>query len=490
MIGFKCIGCNYNTELFEILLIYFDRQSVATVGDHTPFEQYETGLLAETTDGGLRLALCKMGTPVAEVVLDQSARVDNTPAQSMFTDPFKNAVKRTAAALLTKETGYTSPWGIQTGVKPVKLATQCLAEGMSPQEGADFLGAELNIRDDKCNTLFRVAANESTILKSTPTNSFSLYVGTPFCPTICSYCSFGAYPIGRYETWVDRYVDAVVAEARATAEVLIKAGLTCDCCYFGGGTPTSVTAAQLDRIMSGVLEAFPSFTELTCEAGRPDSIDVEKLEVLRRHGVHRLAINPQTMKGETLAKIGRRHTPEDTIRVYELARNMGFDNINMDLIAGLEGETEEDFAETLRQIRQLKPQGFTVHSLCLKRASAMMRGENRHSTDHSVMDRMVNMGYETAAAMGMEPYYLYRQKNAAGNLENTGFARPGYFCRYNVLIEEETQHILGLGAGSVTKRVVGPGDLERCFNIKDPLQYIAGIDGQITKKIDFLSNMY
>ena len=162
----------------------------------------------------------------------------------------------------------------------------------------------------------------------------------------------------------------------------------------------------------------------------------------------------------------------------------------MDLIAGLEGETEEDFAETLRQIRQLNPQGFTVHSLCLKRASAMMRGENRHSTDHSVMDRMVNMGYETAAAMGMEPYYLYRQKNAAGNLENTGFARPGYFCRYNVLIEEETQHILGLGAGSVTKRVVGPGDLERCFNIKDPLQYIAGIDGQITKKIDFLSNMY
>lgn len=490
MNGFKCIGCNYNTELFEVLLIYLDRHSVATLGDSTPFEQYETGLLAETTDGGLRIALCKMGTPVAEVLLDESTRTGNLKARSIFADPFKNAVKRAAAALLTRETGYTSPWGIQTGVKPVKMATQCLAEGMTPREGAELLASELNIREDKCNILFKVAANESTILKNTPANSFSLYVGTPFCPTICSYCSFGAYPIGRYQAWVDRYVDAVVAEARAAAEVLINAGLTCDCCYFGGGTPTSVTAEQLDRFMSGVLEAFPPFTELTCEAGRPDSIDAEKLDVLRSHGVSRLAVNPQTMKGETLARIGRKHTPEDTIRVYELARSMGFDNINMDLIAGLEGETEEDFAETLRQIRRLNPDGFTVHSLCLKRASAMMRAEYSPSTDHSVMDRMVNMGYETAASMGMEPYYLYRQKNAAGNLENTGFAGPGHFCRYNVLIEEETQHILGLGAGSVTKRISGPGDLDRCYNIKDPLQYIAGIEGQIAKKIDFLRNMY
>ncbi len=488
MVGFKCSGCSFNTELFEILLIFYDRRQVATLADDRPFEEYDVGVLAEARRDGVFVSLCRGGVPVTTSRVEIHQESDSLGSE-MFASPLKNAIKRTVAAMLMEQTGYSSPWGIQTGVKPVKLATQCLRNGLTPEQGAASLSKELLIRKDKASTLFRVASNESSIIDSTPSNSYSIYVGTPFCPTICSYCSFGSYPIGAYRHCVEQYIDGVLTEARAAAQVLSQAGLVCDCCYFGGGTPTSITAAQMDRLMGGVLELF-SPAELTCEAGRPDSIDMDKLHVMKNHGVHRLAINPQTMKEETLRRIGRRHTPQDTVRVYEMARQMGFDNINMDLIAGLEGESVQDFEDTLGWIERLAPEGFTVHSLCLKRASAMMKSQTGAKAGAEDMDAMIDAGYATAYSMGMEPYYLYRQKNASGNLENTGFARPGFFCRYNVLIEEETQHILGLGAGAVTKAVSGPGQLERCFNIKDPLQYIMGIEGQISKKIDFLRNMY
>ena len=487
MVGFKCIGCNFNTELFEMLLIYFERHEVATLADDRDFTEYEIGLSIEIVDGGYVVSVCEKGQVVASQKVDESKEV--SPAvKEMFVAPIKNSIKRTCATLLEQYTKYKAPWGIQTGVKPVKLATMCKRRGMADVEGADFLAKELLIRQDKCEVLFKVAENEHKILETTPQNSYSIYVGTPFCPTICSYCSFGSYPIGAYKACVEQYVDSVVAEARAAAKVLDSKGLTCDCVYFGGGTPTSIEASQMDRMMSGVLEVF-SPKELTCEAGRPDSINEEKLAVMRKNGVDRLAINPQTMKAETLRRIGRRHTPEDTVRIYELARSMGFGDINMDLIAGLEGETVEDFENTLSWIKKLDPEGFTVHSLCLKRASKLMKDQGARA-DAKQMDAMVDAGYALAREMGMEPYYLYRQKNASGNLENTGFAKPGRFCRYNVLIEEETQHILGLGAGAVSKAVKDPVNLERCFNIKDPLQYIADIDGQIAKKIDFLQKMY
>lgn len=487
MVGFKCIGCNFSTELFEMLLIYFERHEVATLADDRDFRDYDVGLLVEQGDGNYLVSLCERGMVIANIIVKEELHTSAT-VKEMFVAPIKNGIKRACATLLEQYTGYKAPWGIQTGVKPVKLATMCKRFGMSDKEGEDFLSKELLIREDKSQVLFKVAENEHRILETTPHNSYSIYVGTPFCPTICSYCSFGSYPIGAYRNCVEQYVDSVIREAKAAAKVLDSKGLTCDCVYFGGGTPTSIEAAQMDRMMSGVLEVF-SPKELTCEAGRPDSIDQEKLAVMRKNGVGRLAINPQTMKAETLRRIGRRHTPEDTIRIYDLARTMGFDNINMDLIAGLEGESVEDFENTLSWIKKLDPEGFTVHSLCLKRASKLMKDQGARA-DAKQMDAMVDAGYALAREMGMEPYYLYRQKNASGNLENTGFAKPGHFCRYNVLIEEEIQHILGLGAGAVSKAVKDPVNLERCFNIKDPLQYIADIDGQISKKIDFLQNMY
>ncbi len=471
--------------------MYFDRRDVATLDAGETFDTCETGLRV-VRDGELyRVSLCKLGKDIDGRVVDASLLRDGQEGEYrslLFTSPLKNAIKRAAVGMLQSATGYIPPWGIQTGVKPVKMATKCINIGISDGDGAAFLRRELLLSEQKSDVLFQVARNERRIIEEAPEKSFSVYVGTPFCPSICSYCSFGSYPIGAYRKCVDDYVSAVLSEARAAAKVLDSNGLRCDTCYFGGGTPTSLSAGQLERMMGGILELFTP-TEITCEAGRPDSIDPQKLAVIRRLDATRIAVNPQTMNDETLRRIGRRHTSADVVRAFREARDAGFDNINMDLIAALPEETFDDFRRSVDRVLELGPEGFTVHSLCLKRASDMMRSGEQYRSDAGLAEKMVDYGFGMARFCGMEPYYLYRQKNAAGNLENVGYARPGHFCRYNVLIEEETQHILGLGAGAVTKNV-NAGDVRRCFNIKDPLQYIGGIEGQIAKKIDFLAEMY
>ena len=316
-------------------------------------------------------------------------------------------------------------------------------------------------------------------------------MGIPFCPTTCLYCSFTSYPIGKWGKRMDEYLGALFRELEYTADRM--KGKVLDTVYFGGGTPTSLSAEHLDQVIAKVEELFDlsGVQEFTVEAGRPDSITREKLEVLKRHGITRISINPQTMNQKTLDVIGRRHTVDMVKEKFALAREMGFDNINMDLIIGLPGERMEDVAHTLEEVRRLSPDSLTVHSLALKRAARLNLEWDQYADMGMVnTQEMIDLTARFAREMGMEPYYLYRQKNMAGNFENVGYSLPGKACIYNILIMEEMQTIAACGAGTTTK-VVFPQEnrRERTENVKDVDQYIQRIDEMIERKEKLLSQI-
>ena len=397
----------------------------------------------------------------------------------------KNRIKRNLYRLLEKRTGRSLPWGTLTGIRPTKIPMTKLEEGWSREEIADFMKETYFAGDDKIALSVEIAERERELLsRISYENGYSLYVGIPFCPTTCLYCSFTSYPIGKWEKRMDEYLGALFRELEYTADRM--KGKVLDTVYFGGGTPTSLSAEHLDQVISKVEELFDlsGVQEFTVEAGRPDSITREKLEVLKRHGITRISINPQTMNQKTLDVIGRRHTVDMVKEKFALAREMGFDNINMDLIIGLPGERMEDVAHTLEEVRRLSPDSLTVHSLTLKRAARLNLEWDQYADMGMVnTQEMIDLTARFAREMGMEPYYLYRQKNMAGNFENVGYSLPGKACIYNILIMEEMQTIAACGAGTTTK-VVFPQEnrRERTENVKDVDQYIQRIDEMIERK--------
>ena len=338
---------------------------------------------------------------------------------------------------------------------------------------------------EKAELAVKTAVHERELLGTLDyENGYSLYAGIPFCPTTCLYCSFTSFPIDRWKGRMGLYLDALVREMKATAEMM--GGKGPDSVYFGGGTPTSLTAGELDWLFGRLEETFDlrGIKELTVEAGRPDSITREKLAVLKRHGVTRISINPQTMKQATLDLIGRRHTVEMVKDCFAMAREEGFDNINMDLIVGLPEEGLEDVKATMEEIRRLNPDGITVHSLAIKRAARLnTMKEVYKDLKITGTQEMIDLTARYATEMGMEPYYLYRQKNMAGNFENVGYARPGKACLYNILIMEEMQTIAACGAGTTTKMLYREENrIERAENVKDVEQYIERVDEMVERK--------
>lgn len=404
----------------------------------------------------------------------------------------KNRIKRNLYRLLEKRTGRSLPWGTLTGIRPTKIPMTKLEEGWSREEIADFMKETYFAGDDKIALSVEIAERERELLsRISYENGYSLYVGIPFCPTTCLYCSFTSYPIGKWEKRMDEYLGALFRELEYTADRM--KGKVLDTVYFGGGTPTSLSAEHLDQVIAKVEELFDlsGVQEFTVEAGRPDSITREKLEVLKRHGITRISINPQTMNQKTLDVIGRRHTVDMVKEKFALAREMGFDNINMDLIIGLPGERMEDVAHTLEEVRRLSPDSLTVHSLALKRAARLNLEWDQYADMGMVnTQEMIDLTARFAREMGMEPYYLYRQKNMAGNFENVGYSLPGKACIYNILIMEEMQTIAACGAGTTTK-VVFPQEnrRERTENVKDVDQYIQRIDEMIERKEKLLSQI-
>ena len=402
----------------------------------------------------------------------------------------KNVIKQLLYEMLCERTGRTLPWGSLTGIRPTKIALTRLEEGWKPEEIRDYMKKTYMASDEKIDLCIEIAAREKELLAPVDyERGYSLYVGIPFCPTTCLYCSFTSYPIGKWKGRTGLYLGALFQELEYTARKM--AGRPLDTIYFGGGTPTSLEAEDLEAILCKVESLFDTknVLEFTVEAGRPDSITREKLQVLRDHGITRISINPQTMNQKTLDLIGRRHTVEQVKDTFYMARELGFDNINMDLIMGLPQEGISEVEYTLGEIRSLRPDSLTVHSLAIKRAARL----NMFKEDYSNLTirntpEMIEMSMGCAREMGMEPYYLYRQKNMAGNFENVGYALPGKACLYNILIMEEMQTIAACGAGTTTK-VVFPAQnrRERCENVKEVEQYIERIDEMIGRKEKILT---
>ncbi|WP_242970348.1 coproporphyrinogen dehydrogenase HemZ [Blautia sp. An249] len=397
----------------------------------------------------------------------------------------KDQIKTLLYQILKEKENRELPWGTLTGIRPAKLVMGMLEKGMKNTEIAAHMREHYLVSPKKTALSITIANREKEILKEINyENGYSLYVGIPFCPSICLYCSFSSNPLSRWEKRVDEYLDALTKEIREVSKMTKRK--TLDTIYIGGGTPTTLNPRQIRRLLSCIEENFPTETvrEYTVEAGRPDSITEEKLKALKEFPVTRISVNPQTMNQSTLDLIGRKHTVEQTKEAYWLARKCGFDNINMDLIVGLPGEDKEMVKHTLDEIRLLGPDSLTVHSLAVKRAARlnMFREQYQELTFENTQEIM-DMTMEYAYEMGMGPYYLYRQKNMKGNFENVGYAAVDKAGIYNILIMEEKQPIIALGAGGSSKLVYDGGQrIERVENVKDIKNYMERIDEMIARK--------
>ena len=400
---------------------------------------------------------------------------------------YKNCLKKALYLAMSEYTGKKLPWGTLTGIRPTKIAVTNIEHGLSDDDILNFYQNVYLTSEQKAKLSIEIAHREIDILSNIHYDrGYSLYIGIPFCPTTCLYCSFTSFPRSVFEKKIDKYLSCLKREIDYVSEEFSDKVL--DSVYIGGGTPTTLTSEELKDLISYLKEKvdMSRIREFTVEAGRADSITEEKLRTLNELGVTRISVNPQTFKQDTLDLIGRRHTVEQVYEAYDLARSIGFDNINMDLIVGLPGEKYEDVEYTMQKVKELDPDSVTVHSLAIKRASKLNQWIEEHGIECiKNSDDIMDMTQRTCENMGLRPYYLYRQKNMSGNFENVGYAKNGKEGIYNILIMEEKQSIVALGAGTVTKRVFHEGDnyrMERCDNVKDIDLYIEKIDEMIERK--------
>ncbi len=378
--------------------------------------------------------------------------------------------------LLCEKCGFTPKWGILTGVRPSKLMMRCITND-GEENAVKYFKEKLLVSEHKINLAREVAKAEQKIISLSRKNDFSLYISIPFCPTRCSYCSFVSHSVSSASSkkLIPLYVKNLCEEIKAVAEIVKKCGLNLRSVYWGGGTPTTLSAEELDTVLTVIKNSFDfsRCLEYTVEAGRPDTVTKEKLEVLKKHNVSRISINPQTFSDEILKNIGRNHTVKDMTDKFSLARELGFDNINTDLIAGLPGDTLEGFKDSIDKAILFSPENITVHTLALKRSSYIVTGkENVATEDRELTAKMTDYAYLKLYESGYKPYYMYRQSKSLGNLENVGWCRENKECLYNVFMMEECHSIFSAGAGAVTK-LVSPdcSYIERIFNYKYPFEY-------------------
>lgn len=385
--------------------------------------------------------------------------------------------------LLKTYTGYVPPWGILTGVRPAKLMTK-LSASWGEKTALEYFVKELKVSGEKAKLALMVARAEAKILSCSKPESFSLYVSIPFCPTRCSYCSFVSHSNESAKRLMPQYVELLCKEIEYTGKIAHELGLKLESAYIGGGTPTALDAESLKKVTDAIGANFDltENIEYTIESGRPDSITKEKLEVIKESGAQRISINPQTFNDSVLEVIGRKHDSKMTCDAMTLARECGFDNINMDIIAGLPSDTLESFEDTLTKVLAFSPENVTVHTLALKRSSTLVT-QDQEKGDAQTAAAMLSSAFDRLYSNGYRPYYMYRQSKCLGNLENVGWAKAGFECDYNVFMMEECHTILAVGAGAVTK-LKSPltNEIERIFNYKYPYEYINGFDEILVRK--------
>ncbi|MCM3690298.1 coproporphyrinogen III oxidase [Neobacillus niacini] len=409
----------------------------------------------------------------------------------------KNAVAHVYLTLLQNCTGITQKWGILTGIRPTKLLHRKVQEGIPQEIAHQQLKDDYLITDEKINLMQQIVDRQLAIVPDLYSlqKEVSIYIGIPFCPTKCAYCTFPAYAINGRQGSVDSFLGGLHYEIKKIGEWLKEKGVRITTVYYGGGTPTSITAEEMDMLYEEMYASFPEvekIREITVEAGRPDTITPEKVEVLKKWNIDRISINPQSYTQETLKAIGRHHTVTETIDKYHLAREMGMNNINMDLIIGLPGEGIAEFTHSLAETEKLMPESLTVHTLSFKRASEMTKNKDKYKVaGREEVEQMMNLATEWTDSHGYVPYYLYRQKNILGNLENVGYAFPNQESIYNIMIMEEQQTIIGLGCGAASK-FIDPktGKITQFANPKDPKTYNESFEAYTEEKIKILDELF
>ncbi|CDF58324.1 coproporphyrinogen dehydrogenase HemZ [Thermobrachium celere] len=460
-------GHEYRYEIFQILNLFYEKDEIVFNND-----DYNAQSILDD-----EFAVFKIGN------ITKKETYDKSDIKSI-----KNSLKRVTLQALSEYFNKIIPWGILVGIRPTKIVHELKKQGKDLDYIKKHLISYYLLSEDKANLTIEVAENEEKFL-SKPNNSISLYVGIPFCPTRCVYCSFASNSIHGNERLADEYVNALLKEFDCILGFINKNKLNIDTIYFGGGTPSSLSKEQIQRILYRLSNYvnINSVREFTFEAGRPDSIDKEKLKILKEFNVTRISINPQTMNEETLIKIGRRHTVKEVIEKFLMARELGFDNINMDVIIGLPDEDINSIKKTMQEITKLSPESITIHTMAIKRASILNEIDYKNKTDNAI--EMYNYASQCCRDMGMIPYYMYRQKNMVSPLENVGYSKVGKECIYNIQMIAENISILSLGADAITKIIYEDENrIERYANVKDVREYVNRIDEMIDKKINVLTD--
>ncbi len=473
------VGHSFDYELEKLIRIFLPFEKIEILHNAAADERLAVAILEKHSDGAELTAGLKLNGRSEERKMSVSA--DMAADEKECELKLAQLLFECFAAI----TGYRPKWGILTGIRPVKLFLR-LCNDMGKQGAEEYFKNEFFVSPDKIELCKKSALGEEQIISLSAPDSFSLYLSVPFCPSRCSYCSFVSHSADRAGALIPQYVELLCRELRETAKIAQKLNLRLETVYMGGGTPTTLTAEQLTQVLGTVNSCFDlsNVREYTVEAGRPDTITREKLMAIKAAGGSRISINPQTMNDNVLENIGRKHTAAQMLEAFALARECGFDNINVDLIAGLPTDTLDSFSDTLDKILALNPESVTVHSLSLKRAATLNKtGEFPEIAAGAVADKMVDLALSRLEAAEILPYYMYRQSKTVGNLENVGYSKAGCEGLYNVYIMDETHTILACGASAVTKlrQPLGP-NISRIFNFKYPYEYISRFDEQLERK--------
>jgi len=496
MIKVKCVGHNYEYEIRELLKMFFKSDEIEINCMNSEQESDENLNANAVSSEDILISMLSLDGNKATAISKLTGHEERIEEklENMNEHESKRAVKilikRSLFNLLQKRKSTKVPWGILTGIRPTKIVHELLAKGFSEDNILSILINDYCLENSKAELLLSVAKTEHKFIYPIDETKVSMYISIPFCPTRCLYCSFPSNPLKQSAHLVDSYVDSLCKEIEGVAELIKAAHKKVQTIYLGGGTPTTLSVPQFARIFDTIKANInlEHLEEFTVEAGRPDTIDYEKLMFLKKSNVTRLSINPQTMNDCTLKEIGRDHSVKELIESYKMAVEIGFENINMDTIIGLPGEDPKMVEYTMNEIKKLSPVNLTVHTLAIKRASRLKDHEEEYdlAEQQEVMD-MLQITQDYAEDMGLKPYYMYRQKHMVGNLENIGYSKPGYECIYNIQIMEEKQTIIALGAGASSKFTYPKENrLERVPNLKNLEQYIERVDEMIERKRKFL----
>ncbi|MEG1761346.1 MAG: coproporphyrinogen dehydrogenase HemZ [Hydrogenoanaerobacterium sp.] len=483
-------GHDYKYEVEALVRMFFHGVSIDVITGEPPNNEAENYVYTKAVRGGQSTALF-VKAQLAGRTAEKSAELLN--ASHSFDAECERVFAVLLYDILTPLTGVKLSWGVLTGIRPVKFVHKFHSEGKTDDEIRDILEKKYLVTPQKTELLLQTAAKEAKVLSLSLPQSFSLYISIPFCPSRCNYCSFVSHDIEKAGKLVPQYVELLIKEIAYTAELVKKMGLRLETIYFGGGTPTTLTAKQLLDVMRAVSDGFDlsNLREYTVEAGRPDTITKEKLEAIKQMGATRISINPQTMNDSVLEAIGRRHTALQTVQAMSLARAVGHKSINMDIIAGLPTDSYESFCDTMEKVIELSPENITLHTLTVKRAATLTDDNStEYKKQSAVVAKMLNYAAMRFKAEGYSPYYLYRQKNTVDNMENVGYCKDGHEGLYNVFIMDEAHSIIALGAGGVSKLRSPHSELiNRIFNYKFPYEYISRFD-EILHRKDKISEFY